>query len=150
MTIRSLSMLGVVLVLGAASFGCSKKEEAQTVPVPSAAPAAPAGSAEGAAAASGATTTAAAAPTVTTRPQPTTTTTQPVPTRNESIDACCSALSSMKSSAKDAIAKRKAEAAAAVCPGIARLVKSGQTTRAAALTQIRSALVGTPPPSACQ
>jgi hypothetical protein len=71
------------------------------------------------------------------------------PPRSESIDACCSAISAIKQSGKDTITKRKAEAAAAVCPGIARLVKDGKTSRKDALTQIRSALSGATAPSEC-
>ncbi|APR82919.1 Hypothetical protein A7982_08268 [Minicystis rosea] len=66
------------------------------------------------------------------------------------IDDCCAALSARShTSGRGKAAKNKAHKAAEVCPGIAALVRQGRATRAQALTQIRSALVGSDVPAAC-
>lgn len=138
--------VGLVVAGSLSAVGCGNKtEDPAVVPVPSTtAAAAPTPTAtatateDPSAAASGT-----AAPT----PQPVVTTNTPV--KHESIDACCSALNAVSKSGKTAVAKSKAASAAAVCPGIAKLVKAGTTTRAAGLAQIRSALAGFDAPSEC-
>jgi len=111
---------------------------ATTVAAPDPTPA-PAASGDPAAAASGTPAT----------PQPVVTATN-TPTKHETIDACCSALSAVQKSGKTATAKSKAAAAAAVCPGIAKLVKNGTTSRSAGLAQIRSSLTGFDVPGECR
>jgi hypothetical protein len=143
-----------LFVLGTASLaGCGKQEtEAVSVniPLPSAAkvPAdVPANSAAPPASAAAAPASAAAAPaSASAVPAPLTA----LPTGGgASIDGCCAALSAVKKSGKTAAVKAKAATAASVCPGIAKLVKEGKTSRSGALTQIKSALVGTTPPPEC-
>ena len=118
-----------------AGVGCGKKETTSaSIPVPSGAPAAVSG---------GAADTAATPPPVTPPPVAT------VPVVRASIDACCSALSAVASSGKDASHKMKAAMAAKVCPGIASRVRSGQVSRADGLAQILSALGGSSAPGEC-
>jgi hypothetical protein len=149
-------LLGGLLASSLTLFGCKKDEDPATVPIPSgAASSAPAATTPppaaadadagsdagtGAPQASGASTAA--------TPQPLATTTAPA--KQESIDACCTALKAIQKSGKSAIAKSKAASAAAVCPGIAKLVKAGTTGRAAGLSQIRSALTGFDVPGECR
>jgi hypothetical protein len=66
------------------------------------------------------------------------------------IDSCCAALAAVKHSGRGGRAKSKASRAAEICPGIAALVRQGRSTRQAALTQIKSALVGSDVPGECQ
>ncbi len=149
-----IRVLSCCLALSAALVvGCKDKEDPATVPVPTAnattaaaaqttAPAAAATDAP-----SGTPTGGATAPTQPpTGAGPVTTT----PQKNESIDACCSALNAVAKSGKSATAKSKAASAAAVCPGVAKLVKAGTTSRSAGLSQIRSALVGFDVPGECR
>lgn len=141
-------VLGLFLAGSLATVGCKKSEDPATVPVPSTtAAAAPAPTptttedpaASGSAAASG-------APVA---PQPVVTATN-TPTKHETIDACCSALAAIQKSGKTATAKSKAASAAAVCPGIAKLVKAGTTSRSAGLAQIRSSMTGFDIPGECR
>lgn len=155
----ALFVLGVV-ALG----GCKDKEpEPQAVPVPTgaattlAADPAPSGAAptpaDSAAAGASAALSPSGAPTGAAPPSQPATPSDPAAPKKPSggsIDACCSALSAIKSSGKPATVKAKAAAAAAVCPGIASRVKSGETSRSAALTQIRSAMVGAEVPGECR
>ncbi len=138
-------LLGLLLAGSVAAVGCKKDEEPATVPVPAttAAPAAP-DPTPAPAATEDPSATASGAP----APQPVVTATN-TPTKRETIDACCSALAAISKSGKTAVAKSKAASAAAVCPGIAKLVKAGTTTRAAGLAQIRSALAGFDSPAEC-
>ncbi len=141
-------LMGLLLAGSLAAVSCKKSEDPATIPVPSstAAVVAPTPTAtatatedpSGAPGASGAPAT----------PQPVVTATN-TPTKHESIDACCSALAAISKSGKTAVAKSKAASAAAVCPGIAKLVKAGTTSRSAGLAQIRSALAGFDTPSEC-
>jgi hypothetical protein len=141
-------VLGLFLVGSLATLGCKKSEDPATVPVPStttaaAAPApTPTTTEDPAASGSGA---ASGAP----APQPVVTATT-TPTKHETIDACCSALSAIQKSGKTAKAKSKAASAAAVCPGIAKLVKAGTTSRSAGLAQIRSSMTGFDIPGECR
>lgn len=144
-------LLGVFLAGSLTTLGCKKDEEPATVPVPAttaAATTAPAATATAAAtdAPSGAP---AATDAPTAPPQPVATNTQTT-TKHETIDACCSALAAIQKSGKTATAKSKAAAAAAVCPGIAKLVKAGTTSRTAGLAQIRSAMTGFDVPGECK
>ncbi|WP_434045276.1 MULTISPECIES: hypothetical protein [Sorangium] len=67
-----------------------------------------------------------------------------------SIQACCTALHAVATkSGKSEEAKSKAGTASHLCAGIEKLVKSGKTPRAKALTQIRASLAGTTPPAEC-
>lgn len=141
-------LLGCLILGSGIVTGCKKEEDPATVPVPSATQAAPvpsdtapdpAASASAAASASDAPTAAA--------PQAAVTATAK---KGESIDACCSALKAVQKSGKTAIAKSKAASAAAVCPGIAKMVKDGTITRSAGLTQVRSALAGFDVPGECR
>ncbi|WP_437761933.1 hypothetical protein WMF27_02065 [Sorangium sp. So ce281] len=67
-----------------------------------------------------------------------------------SIQACCTALHAVATkSGKSPEAKSKAATASHLCAGIEKLVKSGKTPRAKALTQIRASLAGTTPPPEC-
>ncbi|WP_437486022.1 hypothetical protein WME75_02445 [Sorangium sp. So ce1014] len=68
-----------------------------------------------------------------------------------SIQACCTALHAVATkSGKSPEAKSKAATASHLCAGIDKLVKSGKTPRAKALTQIRASLAGTTPPAECK
>ncbi len=144
---RSISvrlLLGLLLAGSVATFGCKKSEDPATVPVPTTTAAAvtppePTSTATEDPSASGAPTT----------PPPVVTATH-TPTKHETIDACCSALSAISKSGKSATAKSKAASAAAVCPGIAKLVKNGTTSRTAGLAQIRSAMTGFDIPGECR
>lgn len=67
-----------------------------------------------------------------------------------SIQACCTALHAVATkSGKSPEAKSKAATASHLCAGIEKLVKSGKTPRAKALTQIRASLAGTTAPAEC-
>lgn len=133
----------VLLVLGALSLvACKKEVEPEAVPVPSASAPAPVAADSAAAAASAAAASAAAAVAA-----PPVVNTQPVV--QQPIDSCCSALAAVAHSGRGKDAKIKSAQAAKICPGIAALVKSGKTTRASALTQIKSSLVGVDVPAEC-
>ena len=144
-------MLASGLLLGTVLFiGCKDKEPPAEVPIPTGTPAAvtadppptPTATEDPDAGAPAASTPAAT-------PQPGVAGTATAK-KGESIDACCSALNAVAKSGKTALAKSKAASAAAVCPGIAKLVKDGTTSRSAGLTQIRSALTGFTVPPECQ
>lgn len=149
---RTSAVLFAVLALTACK---GKEEEPQAVPVPTAAPttvaadppptgAAPTGDAPAPDAPDAS--AAAVAPT----PQPAGGSDAPTPKPSGgSIDACCSALSAARAT-KNISHKTKIEAAYSVCGGIAKRVKAGETSRSAALTQIRSALIGIPVPGECR
>src|SRR5262245_11564193 len=124
-------VLGALVLGGMVSVGCKKSEDPVTVPTSSAAETAPPAPTPPPAASD----TASAAASATAAPPPVATTTAK---KGESIDACCNALKGVAKSGKTAAAKSKAAAAAAVCPGIAKLVKDGQTAHASGLSQIRS------------
>ena len=159
--IRRTSAAAALFAVLALAACKGKEEEPQAVPMPSGTPAAvaadpaPTGAAPttgdmptGDAADGGADASAAAvAPT----PSPAGGSDAPTPKTagGGSIDACCSALASMRTT-KNASLKAKVEAAYSVCGGIAKRVKSGETSRAAALTQIRSAMVGQTAPPECR
>lgn len=136
------------LLLGSVIFvGCKDKEEPASVPVPSGEPAATASAPTTTTTTEDPDAGAPAASTPAANPQPVATVTT---RKGESIDACCTALRGVAKSGKTATAKSKAAAAAAVCPGIAKLVKDGTTSRSAGLAQIRSALTGFSVPPECQ
>ena len=131
--------LGSTLVLIALLGGCKKDETGPTsvkdtstpdtaaaapTPAPAASSAAPAGSDSA-------------------TPTPET----PVPTsqvKGAGLEACCSALQSAASSAP-ATHKARTKQAAQLCQSISALVKQGKTSRAAAMTQLRSAAGGSLP-----
>ncbi|MFO0586329.1 MAG: hypothetical protein U0441_02255 [Polyangiaceae bacterium] len=143
-------LLGVLLVGSLATVGCKKSEDPATVPVPSTtAAAAPAPTTTAAAAGTESPSGAPSASEAPATPPPVATNTQTT-TKHETIDACCSALSAIQKSGKTAAAKAKAAQAAAVCPGIAKLVKAGTTARTAGLAQIRSAMTGFDVPGECK
>lgn len=139
-------LMGVLLAGSLATVGCKKSEDPATVPVPSTTAAAAPAPTVTATETPSATAAASEAPTA---PAPVVTTTQTT-TKHETIDACCSALSAIQKSGKTAAAKAKAAQAAAVCPGIAKLVKAGTTARSAGLAQIRSAMTGFDVPGECR
>ncbi len=146
---RSISvrlLLGLLLAGSVATFGCKKSEDPATVPVPTTTAAAPTPPEPTSTATEDPTAAASGAPAT---PPPVVTATQ-TPTKHETIDACCSALSAISKSGKSATAKSKAASAAAVCPGIAKLVKNGTTSRTAGLAQIRSAMTGFDIPGECR
>ncbi|MBK9264477.1 MAG: hypothetical protein IPM54_32395 [Polyangiaceae bacterium] len=146
-------LLVSIVLIAAVIVGCGKKEEEPVVltmpsaaptpvkatedPAPAAEPAAAAGSA------AAATDTAAVAPA---NPPPVETAKAAPP---QPIDGCCSALTAMTKDAKvDAGTRSKATAASAICNATAALVKSGKTSRASTLTQIRATMAGKAP-AAC-
>ncbi|WP_437317792.1 hypothetical protein [Sorangium sp. So ce385] len=159
------SMAFVVLTCGILSSACQKEEAApetipapaQTVapvaadPVPAATPdPTPAATQEPSAAASAEPAAAAAdadAGTATAEAEPAAGTSRG---GGASIQACCTALHAVATkSGKSPEAKSKAATASHLCAGIEKLVKSGKTPRAKALTQIRASLGGTTPPAEC-
>lgn len=153
---RHTVILGALVSCVIAIAACKKEDpEPITVPVPTSTAAAPAppaaGDDAGAPGDAGAGDDASAPGAAAGDPaQPQTPVTTHTPTKQESIDACCNALRSVQKSGKSAAAKAKAAQAAAICPGIAKLVKTGTTSRSAGLSQIRSALVGFDVPGECR
>jgi hypothetical protein len=158
--IRRTSAAALFALTALALGACKGKEpEPEAVPVPSGTPAAvtadpaptgaaPTGDAPMGDAADGGADASAATPT----PQAAGGSDAPTPKTGGgggSIDACCSALDKLRQS-KNPNVKPKAAAAYSVCGGIAQRVKSGETSRSAALTQIRSAMVGTDVPGECR
>jgi hypothetical protein len=141
---RSSHALVLIVASALSLAACKKQEEPQAVPLPSATTPAPVG-----ADSSGAAGTTADAP-VTAAPTVAPPVVNPHPVQQASIDACCSALAAVAHSGRGKDAKIKSAQASKICPGIAKLVKSGQTTRASALTQIKSALVGVDVPGECR
>ena len=136
---RSSSVL-VLLVSGSLLFAaCKKSEDPTPVPVPSGA-ATPTPVGNDAPPASAATVVApvAVVPPVVT-----------APVNVQPIDSCCSALASVSKSGRGADAKSKAALASKICSGIAPLVKAGKTTRASALTTIKSQMIGAELPAEC-
>ena len=141
---RSSSAL-VLLVCGSlALVACKKSEDPAPVPVPtgSAAPTPVANDAPPASAAAAADTSAAAV----VAPPPV----AAAPVNAQPIDGCCSALAAVSKSGRSADTKSKAALASKICSGIAPLVKAGKTTRASALTTIRSQMSGVELPSECR
>lgn len=138
---RSSSAL-VLLVSGSLLFAaCKKSEDPTPVPIPTGAASptpvpneAPPASADGAMS---------AAPTAVAPPVAAN------PVNVQPIDACCSALAAVSKSGRGADAKSKASLASKICSGIAPLVKAGKTTRASALTTIKSQMVGAELPAEC-
>ena len=65
------------------------------------------------------------------------------------MQACCGALYARSRSAADEGTKRVNRQAASVCSGLATKVAQGKMTKAQALAQVRSSLLGAPP-SACR
>lgn len=63
----------------------------------------------------------------------------------QGLEACCAALKAKASGTGMASAKDRAKQAAQLCASMSELVKQGKTTRASALTSLRSA-AGTLPP----
>lgn len=135
---RMTTRLSVFVALASAGIllaGCAKKDDASATTADSAAAPVPS----------------APAP-VTTAPAPVPTHVPPVTTTvvtNASIDSCCSALAAISKSGRDKATKDKAKMSAAVCSGIAPKVKNGTTPRAAALTQVKSGMVGATVPPEC-
>ena len=128
----------VLLVSGSLLFAaCKKSEDPTPVPVPSGAAApTPVGS-EAPSAAVASAVPVPVAPVVT------------APVNVQPIDACCSALAAVSKSGRGNDAKGKAAVASKICSGIAPLVKAGKTTRASALTTIKSQMVGADLPAEC-
>jgi hypothetical protein len=152
----ALFVLGV-LALG----GCKDKEpEPQAVPVPTGTAAAvtadpgptgaaPTGDMPMGDAMDGGADASAAAVAPTSEPAGASDPATPKATGGGSIDACCKALAAARST-KNISVKTKIEAAYSVCGGIAKRVKAGETSRSAALTQIRSAMTGATVPGECR
>jgi hypothetical protein len=136
---RSFSAV-VLLVCGSLVFAaCKKSEDPAPVPVPSgAATPTPVGND-----APGATATASAVATTVTPPV------VAAPVNAQPIDGCCSALAAVGKSGRSADTKSKAALASKICSGIAPLVKAGKTSRASALTTIRSQMAGVDLPAEC-
>jgi hypothetical protein len=137
MKLAQLPSCFVALTLaGVLAAGCGKKEsDPQAVPTPSGTAATvPADPAPAANTDAGAAVTDAAAPppVVPVTPRPS----------GGNIDGCCAAISAIKTSGRTSIDKGRAAGAAAACPGIAKRVKDGATSRADGLTQIRALLQG--------
>ncbi len=157
--IRRTSAAALFALTALALGACKGKEpEPEGVPVPTGTPAAvtadppptgaaPTGDAPMGDAADGGADASAATPT----PQAAGGSDAPTPKTGGggSIDACCSALDKLRQT-KNTNVKNKATAAYSVCGGIAQRVKAGETSRSAALTQIRSAMVGTDVPAECR
>lgn len=138
---RSFSAV-VLLVCGSLLFAaCKKSEDPAPVPVPSGA-ASPTPVGNDAPPASGAMATASAVATV--APPPVA-----APVNAQPIDGCCSALAAVGKSGRSADTKSKAALASKICSGIAPLVKAGKTSRASALTTIRSQMSGAEMPAEC-
>ena len=150
--IRRASALLLVVTSGLLlTSACKKEEEPQAIPVPSAASAAPMAADTTAPTAAAPTTTAAATPPPNqgANAQPGTPTKQST-AAGESIEGCCAALSAMSLlSGKSAESKAKAATSSKICYGIAKHVKDGKTSKAAAMAQIKSSLGGVVPPSEC-
>ena len=139
---RSTSALMLLVCGSLVLVACKKSEDPAPVPVPSgaAAPTPVANDAPPAsAAAAGASAAAIAAPPV-----------AAAPVNVQPIDSCCSALAAVSKSGRGADAKSKSALAAKICSGIAPLVKAGKTTRASALTTIRSQMSGAELPAECR
>jgi hypothetical protein len=144
----------LLIITGGLLFGsaCSKEEQPQSIPVPSGAPSAAPVAADTSTAAN----TAAPAPSAVAPAVDTAATPQPgINTKAQqqagaSIEPCCAALNTMSVlSGKSAESKAKAGAASKACYGIAKLVKDGKTSKAAAMAQIRSSLGDVSPPPEC-
>ena len=140
---RSFSALMLVVCGSLVLAACKKSEDPAPVPVPSGA-AAPTPVANDAPPASAAAAEVSASPTV--APPPV----AAAPVNAQPIDGCCSALAAVSKSGRGADAKSKSALAAKICSGIAPLVKAGKTTRASALTTIRSQMSGAELPSECR
>ena len=135
---RSSSAL-MLLISGSLLFAaCKKSEDPTPVPLPTGAASAAAVPADTAPAAT------IAAPVAVSPPVAV------APVNTQPIDACCSALAAVSKSGRGADAKSKAALASKICSGIAPLVKAGKTTRASALTTIKSQMVGVDVPAECR
>lgn len=137
---RSSSAL-VVLVSGSLLFAaCKKSEDPTPVPIPSgAASPTPVGNEAPPPTAATVVAPVAVVPPVAVQPV------NAVP-----IDSCCSALGAVSKSGRSPETKAKAALASKICTGIAPLVKAGKTTRASALTTIKSQMIGADLPSECR
>jgi hypothetical protein len=135
---RSSSAL-MLLVSGSLLFAaCKKSEDPTPVPLPS-------GAASAAPVPADAPPASAATPVATVVTPPVAV----APVNTQPIDSCCSALAAVGKSGRGADAKSKAALASKICSGIAPLVKAGKTTRASALTTIRSQMIGVDIPAEC-
>ena len=133
---RSYSVL-VLLVSGSLLFAaCKKSEDPTPVPLPTGA-ASPTPVPNEAPPAAVSAAAVAVAPPVT------------APLNVQPLDACCSALAGVAKSGRGADAKSKAALASKICSGIAPLVKAGKTSRASALSTIKSQMVGAELPAEC-
>ena len=136
---RSSSAL-ILLISGSLLFAaCKKSEDPTPVPLPSGATSAAAVPAD-------------TAPAAAATPATPVAVTPPVavaPVNTQPIDACCSALAAVSKSGRGGDAKSKAALASKICSGIAPLVKAGKTTRASALTTIKSQMIGVDVPPEC-
>ncbi len=161
LTIASAVLAAVVLV-----SGCKKKDESEeplklpekkaeaSATASAAASAAPTASAAASASPEPSGSAAAAAPSSSVAPTESATpeaasSGTPTNVGYANIDKCCTALGAIQSSGVSKETKTKAAAARLACNGIAQLVKTGKTSRAAALAQVRSALGGATAPAAC-
>jgi hypothetical protein len=147
---RPVSAVIVLLAVGLGLVACKKEAPPESVPVsvssqPTAAAPASATPTEAADAGAEGGTGDGGAPTPGAVP---TLTGVQTPVKNQSVDACCAALSSAQS--KETAARVAERRAAQICAGVAGRVKSGETSRAAGLALIRGSLAGAPTPPACR
>ena len=152
---RSTFALVLVMCGGLAVAACGKKDDAGSTATAAADTAAPADTGTAAPADTGT-----AAPADTGAPAasgsadaPPAETAAPVANNampQRGIEDCCAALASAATRARGKKTKKKSFRALEVCPGIAAQVRSGRSTRASALAQVRSALVGAPVPASCR
>jgi hypothetical protein len=145
MSHRLATALGSSLVLVALLGGCKKQETApDTIKDTSTQDQAPAPPTPAPAASSAAS----ASPDGGTSTPPGTPTGSVAQPKGSGLEACCSALQSSASSGTEG-QKTRAKQAAQLCQGISALVKQGKTSRAAAMSQLRSAAGGSLP-GACR
>jgi hypothetical protein len=91
-------------------------------------------------------------PTPEPEPEPTASASAPAPRATpglSAIQSCCGALYARSRSAKDEGSKKVNRQAASVCSSVASKVAQGKMTKAQALAQVRSSLLGSPP-AACR
>ena len=159
--IRSTSALVLIVCGGLALVACGSKEEGGATTGAAASAAPPATAAATATATATAEPTASAAPAETASAAPEASgsaapadsaapANTPTAAPSLPIEPCCAALDRVKGSGRSKGAKKKASQAATVCHKVAPLVRAGRSTRAQALTQVRSALTGSDVPPSCR
>jgi hypothetical protein len=157
---RPVRALVILVCSGLLLSACKKKDDTAAAPADTGSAAAPADTGSAAAPTPAAASAAAPADTGATAPAATGSAAQPPPGPNappgavvapqRPIDDCCASLSGVAARARGRRKGDRSFRALEICPGIADLVRQGRATRAQALTQIRSALVGYDIPAACR